>query len=625
MLRYMRKHSRSWLTKFVFGIIILVFVFWGGSSYLARHANTVAKVDNHIISVQEYSKAYRNELRVLQERYGKRLDDKTIQQMHLKEKVLDDLVSDMIMDIEAKRLGIVVSDKEVAASIRNMKAFQTREGRFNEFAYKRLLAYYRLKPSEFETQQRMQILRNRLRTLVTSGVFLNPDEIKTAFHAINDSFDLAFVRINTGDFNRDIKTTPKEIEDYYKAHKEAYKIPPKSEMAYIIFDPRHYMGKVKVRDNEVRDYYESHKEQYSFPAQVRARVILVKLPMDASSNLVASKKKHAEDILKMAKSGKDFAALAREYSQDTASAKKGGDLGFLPKNKLPAGLDVLFKMKPGEIRGPIRSVKGFYVVKLMDKKDARERPFSAVKDQIREHIKLMRARDIAYDAADKASARIYEDPKSDIYAYAKANGLKVRKTGPFTEKDKKIPGGIKVASAVFRYPKGEISNVIDLGDKGYIVFKVTNRIAARIPPLEDVREKVRADLIKQKESERALRYAKHLASLGVKGVEKAMDGKIETTGLFKRSAWFVPKLGMLTGIKQDLNSLHTPRVYTAGNSVYVVWIKEKKLANPKSAKPEQMRGIAEGLMQEKKDIVFNAFMDQARRDHEIFVNKEKIL
>ncbi len=146
-------------------------------------------------------------------------------------------------------------------------------------------------------------------------------------------------------------------------------------------------SRVNISDEEVKAYYERHmKEEGS--AEVRASHIFVAIPAGATAADVAEKQKHAEKILERARGGEDFAKLARETSDDAATRADGGDLGYFGKDMLPKAIEELvFSMKPGEIKGPVRADRGFHVIKLVDRKKRAAKPFDDMKDEIRMQLR----------------------------------------------------------------------------------------------------------------------------------------------------------------------------------------------------------------------------------------------
>ena len=158
MLTYMRKHSRSWFIKLIFGAIILTFVAWGGSTYWAKEQNKIAKIDKHIISIQQYSKAYSNTLKAYEQQYGPMFTPEIIKMLKLNEKVLDQMIDNYILEQEAQRLGVSVSKADLQEAIRSVPAFVS-GGTFDMERYKRLLEQYELTPQQFEDQQRQEMIR----------------------------------------------------------------------------------------------------------------------------------------------------------------------------------------------------------------------------------------------------------------------------------------------------------------------------------------------------------------------------------------------------------------------------------------------------------------------------------
>jgi len=145
-------------------------------------------------------------------------------------------------------------------------------------------------------------------------------------------------------------------------------------------------SRVNVSDEEVKAYYERHMKG-SANTQVRASHIFVAIPDGADRATAAEKQAQANKILERAKT-EDFAKLARELSDDAATRAEGGDLGFFGKDMLPKPIEELvFAMKPGEVRGPVRADRGFHVIKLVDRKIKDAKPLDDVKDDIRMQLR----------------------------------------------------------------------------------------------------------------------------------------------------------------------------------------------------------------------------------------------
>jgi peptidyl-prolyl cis-trans isomerase SurA len=146
-------------------------------------------------------------------------------------------------------------------------------------------------------------------------------------------------------------------------------------------------SRVNISDDEVRSYYDRHMKDGS-NVQVRASHVFVAIPDGADAATAAEKQAQAQKILERAQAGEDFAKLARETSDDAATRNDGGDLGYFGKDMLPKAIEELvFAMKVGEVRGPIRADRGFHVIKLVDRKMKDPKPFDEVKDDIRMQLR----------------------------------------------------------------------------------------------------------------------------------------------------------------------------------------------------------------------------------------------
>jgi peptidyl-prolyl cis-trans isomerase C len=149
------------------------------------------------------------------------------------------------------------------------------------------------------------------------------------------------------------------------------------------------LGKLDVTDDEVKKAYETGIKMYTEPEQVHAQHVLIKVAESAAADQVAAANKKATEALKRIQKGEDFALVAKDVSDDAMSKEKGGDLGFFRRGVMvPKFEDAAFQLKPGELsKDPVRSPFGFHVVKVLERKEERVKPFDEVKDQIADSLR----------------------------------------------------------------------------------------------------------------------------------------------------------------------------------------------------------------------------------------------
>ena len=144
----------------------------------------------------------------------------------------------------------------------------------------------------------------------------------------------------------------------------------------------HVAGTAAATDAEARQFYEGNPDKFKQGDTVRASHILLRVDGKAPEAARKQARARIEAILKQARSGDDFAALARKHSQD-GSAQAGGDLGFFERGAMvPAFSDAAFSLKPGEISDVVTTEFGYHIVKVTEKKAASTVPYEQVSQQI---------------------------------------------------------------------------------------------------------------------------------------------------------------------------------------------------------------------------------------------------
>jgi peptidyl-prolyl cis-trans isomerase C len=145
--------------------------------------------------------------------------------------------------------------------------------------------------------------------------------------------------------------------------------------------------KVAVKPEQVSDFYAKNPDQFKQPERVRASHILIMVPKGADPAAKTAARTKAADILKEVKAGKDFAALAKEHSQDPGSAQNGGDLGFFQQGQMVGPFnDVAFKLAPGSVSDLVETEFGFHIIKVAEKQTARSVPLEEVRPQLEQYL-----------------------------------------------------------------------------------------------------------------------------------------------------------------------------------------------------------------------------------------------
>lgn len=146
-------------------------------------------------------------------------------------------------------------------------------------------------------------------------------------------------------------------------------------------------SRVQVSDDEVKTYYLQNAKQLNGQGSAHLRQILIGVAADASADEVERRRKTAEKMVSLTREGKSFVELAKQYSDDELTKSEGGDLGEIGPGVLQDALDeVVRNMEPGDVRGPIRTARGWHVIQLVERSSSNVLPFEQVKEQLRKQL-----------------------------------------------------------------------------------------------------------------------------------------------------------------------------------------------------------------------------------------------
>ncbi|MBW1784060.1 MAG: SurA N-terminal domain-containing protein [Deltaproteobacteria bacterium] len=239
VLSLMRKHAKSWLIKFLIGIIAVVFVFYFGYSFTSDQALKIAYVNDEVITGPEYEKAYRDMVTAFQARYKDLWNENMIKMLDLRKKALGVLIDQRLMTQAAKRLGIDVTETECQKAIMSYPAFQV-DGRFDMRRYQSLLSQNRMKPEDFETTMTQELLDRKLKQFLFAFLGVTEQEVLEHYTFINEKINIAFVAFNPQDFTKAVTFDQAALKDYFEKNQEKYRIPKNINVTYVEIDPEDF-------------------------------------------------------------------------------------------------------------------------------------------------------------------------------------------------------------------------------------------------------------------------------------------------------------------------------------------------------------------------------------------------
>lgn len=595
MLKFIRRNADASWVKFIFVAIVVVFIFWGmGGGFVGgSKATVVARVNNDAIEPADFNRAYANLRRVYQDVYKENFKPEIIKALDLKGKAVDQLIRVSLMRQEAQRLGLQVSETEVRDAVAAMPTFQ-QDGRFNKDMYVRILRANGFTPGDFEEAQRDQILVNKLQDIITAGVHVSDAEALERYKFDNEKVDLRFIKFDAPAFMDQVQVTDADVQSYYDKHQDTLREPDRVRIEYVQYPADKWLDSVDASDAEVKAYYDAHVDEYTHPEQVHARHILFKMDPNADDAFKTEVRKKAEEVLAKVKAGEDFAALAKQYSEDT-SAETGGDLGTFDRGKMVKPFeDAAFALAPGQTSEIVESPFGLHIIKVESKDEAGTKPLDAVRADVVAAVKKTKAREAAQTRATADQAKVAGG--SSLAAVAEAEGLKVETPPPFA-KTEPIPGvgHNALGSAAFGADSGAVGPLVDTPTAFY-VFRVTEKIPAHVPPLAEIRDHV--DRAVRSEKAGALAKSKADAALvelgksDINSVAKSTGLTVDETGPFTRQSPHVPKLGSAPDLKKDAFKLtpekpNAPAVYTVPGSNLIAALKERIAVDEEKFKTEK--------------------------------------
>lgn len=630
MLDRMRRY-RSVL-KWTLLLVVISFILLYIPSFLqtpgvgAAPRDTVAVIEGETITAGEFSRLYLGQLQAAQASGNVSTD--ILRQLGFDRQILNQLVEERVAAAEAARLGIVATDAEVRERILHLPGLQENGQFIGEQRYRALLRAQRppLTHTEFEESLRRSIAIEKLQASLSGWITVPDAEVDAEYRRRNEQVKLEVVSYPAFSYRPDVSTTDPEMQAYFEKKKETYKFGERRKVRFLPISVQSIRTALNISAQDVERAYNDNIQQYQSPEQIRASHILLKL----EDKDEAAVRKQAEELLAQVKSGADFAQLATKYSEDEGSKDKGGDLDFFTRGRMvPQFEAAAFALEPGQVSDVVKTDFGFHIIKLAEKRGGVTQPLSEVQSQITEQLKWERAQQQAQQTADRLASQI--KTPADLDTVAKSNSLTVQESTYFAANEP--IGGLgpapEAAAQAFALEPGSVSGAVRTGD-GFVFLTVTDKQDPRLPTFDEVKDKVRDDLIGEKASalakERAASAAPTLKSASdFAGTAKKLGTEAQVTDFIARGG-AVPGLGASPAVDavaftMPAGSVSDP-IETASGSAIIRVVERKDVTEADlTANRDTLR---RELQEQRRQSFFSSYMEKAKQRMKISINNETL-
>lgn len=512
MFDFVRKHTR--LFQFILLVLILpsfAFVGMQGYTSMMDGANAgVASVAGRKITQAEWDAAQREQAERIR-RQNPTVDAKQLDTPEVRRQALEGLVTERTLKVAAEQQHFMLSPDAVASRFWADPQFaflRNPDGTVN----KALLAAQGMTPSIFLERLRQDYALRQVTVPVESSGAVGTSLPKLAFDALLQQRDVQIQRFELKDFAAKLSPSDGELDAFYKepANAAKFQLPESAQIQYVVLDLESLKKDVKFTDDDLQNYYKENAARYGVPEERRASHILIKVDRSASADERSKAKAKAEDILaQVRKTPGEFAALAKKNSQDEGSAPNGGDLDFFSRGAMVKEFDAaVYAMKPGEISNLVETDFGYHIIQLTGTRGGDKKPFEAVRAEVEAEVRKQLAQRRYAEAAEQFGNLVYE--QSDSLQPA-ADKLKLQvQTGSVLRQPQ--PGAVgplasaKLLDAVFgadALRNKRNTEAVETGPNQLVSARVTQHNPARIPPLADVKDKVREQLVRKLAAEQA--------------------------------------------------------------------------------------------------------------------------
>jgi peptidyl-prolyl cis-trans isomerase D len=454
--------------------------------------------------------------------------------------VVDGFIAQTATQYYAEKMGFRVSDEELAEAIRLILPQAFPGGVFvGKEAYAGLLAQRGLSIADFESRVRAQLLSARIGDMIGQSTIVTPAEIETEFRRKNDQVRVEYVALRRAGALKQVSVSDAEIQQEFEKSKEALKLPERRAANLFVIDEGRTASGLSISEGDLRRAYAEQMDRFRTPERLKIRHILLKTT-DKPEAEVKKLEAKAADLLKQLRAGADFAALAKANSEDPGSAAQGGDLGYVTRGQTVKNFEeAAWSLKPGQLSNVVKTEYGFHILQLMEREEARVRPFEEVRGELVAETQRQVVFDRMQKNADELRAALAKDASNPEQTAARFGALMVRVSGvgPQDAEFPIIGSNAELSAEIAALAAGQITSVMQAGANRLALAQVTAVEPARLPTLAEAADRLKRQIAERKAEDLLRQRANELRARAIKG-EDLKKLAAEFKGEYKMPAAF---------------------------------------------------------------------------------------
>jgi peptidyl-prolyl cis-trans isomerase D len=600
-------------------------------------ANSVAKVDGQDVTNEEVDRVARN---IMQQRhFPEQFKSYVLPQ------AVDAIVMQKVYLREAKRLGLEATDQDLRYEMQHgglAQALYPNGSFIGADQYRDLVASnFNLSVQQFEQELRDELTMRKLRSVIGAGVFVSNAEVHDAFVKQNTKVKFDYAVLSVADLEKSVTVDDSELRAFYEKNQQQFAntIPEQRRIKYVLVDPVRLPSPAKVSSAELQGYFRQHADEFRVPESVKVRHILIKLPLPGPDGKVDAKqaeaaKAKAQDVLNQVRKGGDFAALAKKYSDDLATAKEGGSVGQLVQGSgsAPEIEKVAFGLAKGQSSDLIQTSYGFEIIRVDDRVSAHARSLEEVRSEIEPIVAAQNDQRIAGQLAHTVESQA---KTNGLEKAAASNGLQAQESAYIT-RNESLPGigaSTQFSEAVFGMKAKDPATSIPLA-RGYAVVQVTDVKPPSTPAFDQVKDRIATELKQQKAQALLAQKTQELSdkartSHNLHEAAKATGATLKTSDLVAPDGQ-VPDLGQLASSAPqvfDMKPGDISQAISLGQKGAVIALIEKQEptdAEFGAAKDHIKASLLERKRSEAEEVFVASLRDRLEKDGRIVIDKKKL-